>query len=301
MDPDTSIDEADALEGGGAFTVLDGYDRIAVTGADAVTWLNDLLTAEMAGLRPGSAARSFLLTPTGRIRAEVRAIRREFGVDLLERSGEPRSIAALLEPYVLGSDVALGEPEPVSIVALASTEPRHVDEQLRAAGAEPSTPSTLGTGVEAVFTVHRLDDARAALASSGAREVPPHAAEVVRIRRGIPRWRVDVVADSFPVGARVDDAVASAKGCFLGQEAIAKIRNLGHPPTVLRHLMTPAEARAGDPVCTATAPVGEVTSAAPAAGGTVLLARVDHRAADVPLALAEGSSLADASGPSRTA
>jgi len=299
MDPDTSIAEADALAGGGAFTVLDGYDRIAVRGADAVTWLNDLLTAEFGALRPGGAARSFLLTPTGRIRTEVRASRRVSGVDLLERSGEPRSIAELLEPYVLSSDVALGERERVAIVALASTN--HVDEELRAVGAEPSAPSILGTGMDGVFAVHRLDDVRAALASSGAREVPPEAAEVLRIRRGIPRWRIDVVADSFPVGARVDDAVASAKGCFLGQEAIAKIRNLGHPPTVLRHLVTPAAARAADAVYAADGPVGDVTSAAPQAGGTVLLARVDHRAADVPLALADGSSLADAAGPSRTA
>jgi folate-binding protein YgfZ len=301
MDLDTSIAHADALAGGGAFTVLDGYARIAVTGADAVAWLNDLLTAEIGALRPGSARRSFLLTPTGRIKAEVRAIRRDDRVDLLERSDEPRLIAALLGPYVLSSDVALGEPEPVSIVTLPSTRLDDADEALRAVGAEPSAPSILGTGVEAVVAVHRLDDVRAALASRGAPEVPPEAAEILRIRRGIPRWRVDVVADSFPVGARVDDAVAHAKGCFLGQEAVAKIRNLGHPPTVLRHLETPAAARAADTVFAADAPVGEVTSAAAAPRGTVLLARVAHRAADVPLALPDGSPLAEAEDPLRNA
>jgi folate-binding protein YgfZ len=301
MHVDTSIARADALARGDAFTVLDGYARIVVTGADAVTWLNDLLTAEIGALQPGSARRSFLLTPTGRIRAEVRAIRRNDHVDLLERSDEPRSIATLLGPYVLSSDVALGEPEPVSIVTAASTEPGGVDEELRAAGAEPSAPSILGTGVEAVVAVDHLDGVRAALASGGTSEVSPEAAEILRVRRGIPRWRVDVVADSFPVGARVDDAVAHAKGCFLGQEAVAKIRNLGHPPTVLRHLVTPAAARAADPVLAADAAVGEVTSAAAAPRGTVLLARVDHRAADMPLALADRSPLADAEDPFRTA
>jgi tRNA-modifying protein YgfZ len=301
MDLDTSIAQADMLASGGAFTVLDGYVRIAVTGADAVAWLNDLLTADIEALRPGSAGRSFLLTPTGRIKAEVRAIRRDDRVDLLERSDEPRSIAALLEPYVLSSDVALGQLEPVSIVTRASTEPDNAEDALRAVGAEPSAPSILGTGVDAVVAADRLGDVRAALASRGAPEVAPDVAEILRVRRGIPRWRVDVVADSFPVGARVDDAVAHAKGCFLGQEAIAKIRNLGHPPRVLRHLATTAAVRAADRVFAGGTPAGEVTSAAPARRGTVLLAAVDHRAADVPLALADGSALADADDPSRTA
>jgi folate-binding protein YgfZ len=195
----------------------------------------------------------------------------------------------------------LGERGPVSIVTLPSQGLGDVGEALRAVGAEPSAPSTLGTGVEAVVAADRLDDVRAALASRGAPEVPPEGAEILRVRRGIPRWRVDVVAESFPVGARVDDAVAHAKGCFLGQEAIAKIRNLGHPPTVLRHLVTPAAARAADTVFTADGPVGEVTSAVAVRDGTVLLARVEHRAADVSLTVADGTPLADAEDPSRTA
>ena len=293
MEPGTTVVDADALAGGEAFVVLDGYARIRVMGVDAVAWLNDLLTAEIAALTPGRAVRAFLLTPTGRIRTEVRAIRRDEGVDLIERSDEPRSIAALLAPYVLSSDVALAEPDQVALVALPSTRRADVG-VVRAAGIDRAAPSTLGSGADAIAGVGRLSEVRDRLGTLGVREVAVAAAEALRVRRGIPRWRVDVLADSFPVGARADDAVAHAKGCFLGQEAVAKIRNLGHPPTVLRHLTAPVLARAGDGLRSEDAPVGEVTSAAPAAAGTVLLARVDRRAQDAQLSLPDGSPLEDA-------
>ena len=293
MEPGTTVVDADALAGGEAFVVLEGYARIRVTGVDAVAWLNDLLTAEIAALTPGRAVRAFLLTPTGRIRTEVRAIRRDEGVDLIERSDEPRSIAALLAPYVLSSDVALAEPDQVALVALPSTRRADVD-VVRSAGIDRAAPSTLGSGADAIPEVGRLSEVRDRLGTLGVREVAVAAAEALRVRRGIPRWRVDVLPDSFPVGARADDAVAHAKGCFLGQEAVAKIRNLGHPPTVLRHLTAPVPARAGDVLRSEDAPVGEVTSAAPAAAGTILLARVDRRAQDAQLSLPDGSPLDDA-------
>ena len=296
MDPRTTISDAEALASGDAFAVLEGYVRTAVTGADAVAWLNDLLTAEIAALAPGGVRRSFLLTPTGRIRTEVWAIRRERGVDLIERSDEPRSIAALLGPYVLSSDVAFAEPDPVAIVTMPSARVADIadDEVSRAAGVHPAAPSTLGAGADLIATAGRLGEVREGLTSVGAREVATAAAEALRVRRGIPRWRVDVLADSFPVGARVDDAVAQAKGCFLGQEAVAKIRNLGHPPTVLRHLTTSRVAHAGDVVRSRDDPVGEVTSSAPAPIGSILLVRVDLRAGDAQLLLPDGSPLADA-------
>ena len=96
---------------------------------------------------------------------------------------------------------------------------------------------------------------------------------------------------AFPVAARVDDAVADAKGCFLGQEAIAKIRNLGHPPTVLRHLQTRGPARPGDPVLVDGGVVGHVTGAAPTAHGTVVLARIAWAHRDGDLRLSDGAQV----------
>ncbi|HSL10951.1 MAG TPA: hypothetical protein VLA82_06515 [Actinomycetota bacterium] len=287
MDRRGLLHDADALARDEAFVVLHGFTRIDVSGVDAVAWLHDLLTADIASLADHGAVRSFVLTPTGRIRAEVRVIRRPGSVELVERSDEATSIASILAPYVLSSDVTFGEPEAVALVAVPGAT------QLPHLTFASATPSMLGDGLDVVSRVDDVDAVRRAL--SPRREVSPEAAEALRIRLGIPRWRVDLHPDSFPVGAGVDAAMAFAKGCYLGQEAVARIRNLGHPPTVVRHLTTAADVRVGAAVV-APGGRGEVTSAAPADehGGTVVLARVAHGASAAPLALEDGTPLHDA-------
>jgi folate-binding Fe-S cluster repair protein YgfZ len=82
------------------------------------------------------------------------------------------------------------------------------------------------------------------------------------------------------------------KGCFLGQESVAKVRNLGHPPTVLRHLRAEAPVAVGVSVLAEGEPVGQITSAAPGRhGGSVLIARVDWHAGEVLLLAGDGSRL----------
>ena len=51
-----------------------------------------------------------------------------------------------------------------------------------------------------------------------------------------PRMGVDFEPGALPAEAGLERAIDLEKGCFLGQESVAKVRNLGHPPTVLRHL-----------------------------------------------------------------
>jgi folate-binding protein YgfZ len=186
--------------------------------------------------------------------------------------------------------VTLAEPEPVSLVAMPGAD---ADAGVAAAHV---TPSLLGPGADLIVPAWEVETTRTTLVAARMREARPSAAEIVRVRRGIPRWRVDVTPDTFPVGTRVDDAVAFAKGCYLGQEAVARIRNLGHPPTVLRHLTAPTTSvHPGDAVLGPDGG-GEITSAVPsrAPRETVVLARVDHRAASSPLTLADGTPLVGA-------
>jgi tRNA-modifying protein YgfZ len=295
MESGALVRDTEALDEGQAFAVLEGYARVPITGSDALPWLLDLLTADLASLAPGGARRSFFLTPTGRIRADVHVIRRPDGFALLERDDETTSVATLLAPYVLSSDVRIGEPLPCRIALVPSAGAVGILPQDPAA----FSPSILGEGLGVVLDPGEVDAFRASVAPT-LREVTPEAADALRIHRGIPRWRVDIEPDGFPVGALVEDAVAHAKGCFLGQEAIAKIRNLGHPPTVLRHLATAAHPSAADPVLAEGTAVGSVTSVAASAAGSVLLARTDWRAAASELTSSDGVPLHDQSGHARS-
>jgi tRNA-modifying protein YgfZ len=96
-----------------------------------------------------------------------------------------------------------------------------------------------------------------------------------------------------PAEAGLDALIDAGKGCFLGQESVAKIRNLGHPARVVRALRSEAEILAGAEVWAGGGAVGRITSAAPGSGGgTASLARVSWAAAEAPLTTADGALLA---------
>jgi len=96
---------------------------------------------------------------------------------------------------------------------------------------------------------------------------------------------------SLPAEAGLEAAIASDKGCFLGQEAVARVRNLGHPPRLLRHLHGRGSITVGEPVFAASNAVGEVTSAAGDGDGSTVLVRVRWDAATLPLSVSDGRSL----------
>ena len=110
---------------------LEGWGLTEVRGADAEGWLNDLVTAAIDRLAEGEALRSFLLSPTGRIRADVFVLRSRAGDGflLLQGPGQPDAIADLLAPYVLSSEVELAPADPVGPARGAPARPR-VDRRL---------------------------------------------------------------------------------------------------------------------------------------------------------------------------
>ncbi|HEY3264946.1 MAG TPA: hypothetical protein VGK12_07295 [Actinomycetota bacterium] len=232
---------------------------VAVGGADAERWLQDLVTAGVAGLPSGGSVRSLILSPTGRIRADVHVVRTADGFLIVQPLDQPEAVDAVLGPYVLSSTVE---------IAPASTPPVLVpDDGGWHASLEPPT---------------------------GARQVDDAAAERWRIESGVPAYPVDLDGESLPAEAGLDvpPVTDTAKGCFLGQESVARVRNLGHPTRVVVALLSEASTAPGDPVVTGEGVVGAVTSAADGAGGrTAVIARVRWDARDAELRTASGAVL----------
>jgi tRNA-modifying protein YgfZ len=279
--------ELTALDEGRAFTHRCGHRVVRIGGSDAEAWLNDLLTAALAGLPPGRARRSLLLGPTGRIRADTLVVAEAGGFLLLQDRRQPASLADLLAPYVLSSVVTLTDvTEDLALYAVpdagGESRPWHL-----------SRPPILRQGEH--LLVRTADAARTedTLADAGLVRVGEAALEVRRIRRGLPRFPVDLTEDSVPAEAALDDLIDVTKGCFLGQESVAKIRNLGHPTHVIRSLVTEADVGPGTQILAADELVGHVTSAAPGGvGGSACLARVRWAAAGAALSTADGVPLA---------
>ncbi len=115
-------------------------------------------------------------------------------------------------------------------------------------------------------------------------EVGEDAVEAWRIRRGDPRFGVDVGVDGLPAEAGLEWTIDTTKGCFLGQESVARVRNLGHPPRILLRLRADDTVGAGAPVVSGDEEVGRVTSAVADPDGSELLALVRWEARDARLA-----------------
>ena len=114
-----------------------------------------------------------------------------------------------------------------------------------------------------------------------------------RIETGDPGCTIgaDFEVGSLPAEAALESAIDFTKGCFLGQESIAKVRNLGHPQTRLVALRSDGTVARGDAVYADRSEVGTVTSAAVPDSGTILLARVRWEAADKELSTRDGGPL----------
>jgi tRNA-modifying protein YgfZ len=226
---------------------------VHVSGTDARRWLDDLVTAGVGSLADGAQARSLLLSPTGRIRADLHVVADGGAFLLVQALDQPRPIRDVLGPYVLSSDVRL-EDVPDARVHVRAADP----------------------------------DPRVVVDGDAGDDVPAEIFEVWRIRRGLARFPVDVDADSTPAEGGLDRLVDVTKGCFLGQEAVAKIRNLGHPARVTLGLFAPAGTTVGDEVTTQGRLVGTITSVAPARRGCDVIARVAWRDRVASLACPSG-------------
>ncbi|HXF56505.1 MAG TPA: hypothetical protein VNO34_02825 [Actinomycetota bacterium] len=280
-------DGAELLAAGKAFVDLSSWRKVGVSGTEALSWLQDLVTADLRDLAPGRARQALLLSPTGRVRAAFTVAVPGGSVLLLQDPAQP-SVGDLLAPYVLSSDVRLDDrTEELALFAFPGLEA-----EPSAPGTAASSPSCLGAGVDLLALAEDHDSLLASL-SRAYRLAGPEDLEVWRVRAGLPRLGVDVTEEDLPWEGGLEGAVALDKGCYLGQEAVARVRNLGHPRRLLLALEADAPVAAGEPVVAEADEVGRVTSAAPAPGGTgtLLLARVRWEARDLPLRTRGGTEL----------
>ena len=245
---------------------LSSWWTCLVAGQDAASWLNDLVTNRVDDLERQGSRRTLLLSRTGHVRADFHVLATRDGLLLVQDPVQPRPIRALLEPYVLSSDVEFRDRTSELALFSSPTAGGHVPR------VEAWTPSVLGSGLDQLIPAGDVEEWKAR--NRYRLEATDVDLETWRIRRGIPRFGVDLGEDALPAEAGWDGLVDQSKGCFLGQESVAKVRNLGHPARVITALRADAGVRPGEPVLEDGAEVGRITGVAPDGDGFALLARV---------------------------
>lgn len=260
------------------------HSVIWVRGPDATTFLDGLVSQSIAGTEPGGVRRSLLLTPQGKMRAFLWILGGEAEeVGLVTQQATQATAVEDLTRFRFRVDAAIEvEERPVVTVVgpetsdamLAAGVPRPNGGWLPTAGGLVATIPFTNVGPDRFVLV---GDMAAAIAES-VPAVDTAAYESMRITVGEPVGNVDF--DESTIAQElgpVDDAVDFTKGCYLGQELVARIDSRGRVNRVLRGIVGPGSvALTGAELAMADRSVGVVTSAAPSPTGeaTVGLALV---------------------------
>jgi folate-binding protein YgfZ len=222
-------------------------DVVWFSGGDALRFLNDIISQELGDMQPGDARRSLLLAPQGKLDFLLWVIRDVDRIGLVTDPGRGEALASALGRYKIRVDVDIeAESRDVWVVV-----------------GEWDGYEVAWAGVERRLVIGDRPDLD--VMSEGDYES-------LRVDAGEPKWGVDVDEDTIPhESGLVPASVDLTKGCFLGQELVARIDSRGgNTPRHLRRLESDGPIRPGDVVTSSGDDVGRVTSSGGAVGLAML-------------------------------
>jgi folate-binding protein YgfZ len=249
--------------------------KLLVSGPETAEYLQGQLTNDTEAIEPGEGLYAALLDRKGHVQADMRVLRPGEGPDLWLDT-EPEGLEAArrhLGMYKIGRDVdvvdataerailALIGPRAVEIAGSAPL-PENSCEEVTIGGAKCLAVGTT-SGIDVFAPAAERDRVHEALLAAGAVEVSPEAAEILRIEAGRPRFGAEMGTETMPAEAGiVEQAVSFTKGCYIGQETVARLHYKGKPNRHLRGLRLSSPAQPGAPLRLGEKEVGTLGSAA---------------------------------------
>ncbi|HEV2936087.1 MAG TPA: folate-binding protein [Streptosporangiaceae bacterium] len=239
---------------------------LRITGQDRLSWLHSLTTQQLEGLAAGQSAQALILSPTGHVEHHLTLTDDGTAVWVHVEPGTAEALTKFLESmrFMLRVEVA-DVSQDYAVLTVMGPAGGDLAAGLDGVAARVD-PGPFGI-IDLIVARDLLPDAAAELVRRGGRIAGMWAFEALRIAARVPRLGVDTDHRTIPheVGW-IETAVRLNKGCYRGQETVARVHNLGHPPRRLVFLdldgsvdRLPAH---GDPVELEAATVGFVGSAA---------------------------------------
>ena len=244
-------DEDRALRSGAGLFDASARGVIRLTGPDRVSFLQGMVTQDVEGLPVGSVADAALLTPKGAMVADARVMKRPDDFLLLTEPGYGPVVLGTLERYLISEDAELSDatagfgqlsvvgPEAEALTARVLGLGAPDGAGLRSFEAGGTTgwalpQGLLLPGVDLLVPIEGLGTVFDRLLEAGATPVGFAALEVLRVEQGTPRFGADMDEKTIPLEANLQRAIHYQKGCYIGQEVIARATFRGH---VNRHLV----------------------------------------------------------------
>jgi folate-binding protein YgfZ len=281
---------------------------LLVSGSDAAEYLQGQLTNDTEALEPERGCYAALLDRKGHLTSDLRVLRLENGDLWLDlEPGAAETVLKHLRTYSIGREVEIADVTEswavISLIGPRSAElsgfdglgPEHAQRFRQWDGVDVLGVAT-DVGVDLIVKAEDAATLESALAAVGAVQVSDEAAEIIRVETGRPRFALDMGPEHMPAEAGiVERAVDFEKGCYIGQEPVARLHYRGKPNRTLRGLRLSAPAAHGDRLALGEKEVGTIgTYCLSPAHGPVALAIV-RREAEVGerLTVGDGSAVAE--------
>ncbi len=248
--------------------------KLALSGPDAKTFLQGQVSNDVEALSAGQGCYAAFLTPKGKMLGDLRIL--DAGDELLldtERVAL-QDLFNMIRRFSLGYDVELHKrtlergllsllgPATDGVAGSQLPSEEHSHERTSIGGVQARVIRT-DLGVDVLCGAGDAQAVRAALLEAGAVEVSEAVAECLRVERGRPRYGLDLDDSVIPQEAGLNArAVSFTKGCYVGQETVARLHYRGKPNRHLRGLRLSEPADTGDEVTFDGRAVGRVGSVA---------------------------------------
>jgi folate-binding protein YgfZ len=278
MPPSTQLTPQDRAVRDGC-GLLDRSERgkLAFTGAQAKTFLQGQVTNDVEALTPGSGCYAALLSPKGKMLGDLRIVDRGDELWLDTERSALQEIFNVLHRARVGYDaelhkrtlqqglVSLVGPDARRVagpVAAALPDVEHANAPLELDGVRAQAIVT-DVGVDLVCDAEQTSALVDALTARGAEPVPEAAVEALRVEHGRPRYGVDLDNTTIPQEAGLNErAVSFEKGCYVGQETVARLFYKGKPNRHLRGVRLSAPVEPGTELTAGGRVVGRLGSVA---------------------------------------
>jgi len=252
-------------DGGAGLIDLSARGRILISGSEAVMFLNGLITNDMKTLAVNTWMPAVFPNVQGRLLAAVRVIHGDDGFLIDTENATRDTVIKLLERFTLAGDFRLADL--TQNTALLSIQGAKAPEIMAAIFGETmanpgrdavASVDWQGKPLTIIRATHTAEDGfdlfvdatevealRDAFIKAGAQPIADDTGETLRLEAGIARYGTDMDETNVVTETNLDDAVSFTKGCYIGQEIIARIKYRGHVAKKLAGLILEGEVSLG--------------------------------------------------------